>query len=90
MRALAAALALLLAATPALAQRPSFEQRTDADDAPRPYVTVQNAPWAKDAVIYQINTHQVPKKGSFPAAHGRQALTTNRTPSCAVGTTGVA
>lgn len=63
---LAAALALL--AAPALAQRPPIEARTAADYTPRPYVTLQNAPWMKDAVLYQLNTRQFSKEGTFRAA----------------------
>ena len=67
MRALLAA-ALTLLATPALAQRPPLDQRTEADYAPRPYVSLHNAPWMKDAVIYQVNTRQFSKEGTFRAA----------------------
>ncbi|MEG3125452.1 alpha-amylase family glycosyl hydrolase [Sphingomonas sp. GB1N7] len=68
MRALIAA-ALALMSTTTLAQtRPPIDQRTEADYAPRPYTTVQNAPWMKDAVIYQLNTRQFSKEGTFRAA----------------------
>lgn len=67
LRTLATTLALL-AAAPALAQRPPIEQRTEADYTPRPYVSLTNAPWTKNAVIYQINTRQFTKEGTFRAA----------------------
>jgi glycosidase len=38
------------------------------DWTPQPYATVQNAPWTKDAVLYQINTRQFTPEGTFAAA----------------------
>jgi len=38
------------------------------DHSPMPYVQVQHPNWAKDAVIYQINTRQFTPKGTFAAA----------------------
>ncbi|WP_380779940.1 alpha-amylase family glycosyl hydrolase [Sphingomonas sp. R86520] len=70
-RALTAALALLAAAAPIAAQRPPLNQRTEADYTPRPYVSLTNAPWVKDAVIYQINTRQFTKEGTFRAAQAQ-------------------
>jgi glycosidase len=35
---------------------------------PKPYVTLENAEWTKDAVIYQINTRQFTPEGTFEAA----------------------
>ncbi len=35
---------------------------------PKPYVTLKNADWAKDAVLYQINTRQFTPEGTFKAA----------------------
>ena len=35
---------------------------------PKPYVMLQNAPWTKDAVLYQINTRQFTQEGTFRAA----------------------
>ncbi len=35
---------------------------------PEPYVTIQNADWTKNAVLYQINTRQFTKEGTFNAA----------------------
>ncbi len=34
----------------------------------KPYVTLKNADWAKDAVLYQINTRQFTQEGTFAAA----------------------
>ena len=68
MRLIAAALALLVATVPAVAQRPPLDQRSAADYAPRAYVSLTNASWTKDAVIYQINTRQFTKEGTFRAA----------------------
>jgi glycosidase len=36
--------------------------------APRPYVELQHPDWARDAVIYQINTRQFTPEGTFNAA----------------------
>ncbi len=36
--------------------------------APKPYSNVQHADWARDAVIYQINTRQFTPEGTFKAA----------------------
>lgn len=59
-RRLALALAAgLLAASGAGAEGP-YE--------PRPYVEFENAPWTHDAVIYQINTRQFTREGTFRAA----------------------
>lgn len=42
---------------------------SQSDDwASQPYATVQNAPWTKDAVLYQINTRQFTPEGTFFAA----------------------
>lgn len=42
---------------------------TSADAyAPQPYVKVEHPDWAKDAVIYQINTRQFTAEGTFEAA----------------------
>ena len=35
---------------------------------PRPYITLQNPTWSKDAVLYQINTRQFTPEGTFRAA----------------------
>ena len=57
-------------AVPAAAQdtRPPLDQRTLADYAPEPYVTLKHAPWTEEAVLYQINTRQFTKEGTFRAA----------------------
>ena len=41
---------------------------TAPDYTPKPYVELQHADWAKDAVIYQINTRQFTPEGTFKAA----------------------
>jgi len=44
----------------------------DAEQDPRyrphPYITLENPAWAKDAVLYQINTRQFTPEGTFRAA----------------------
>ena len=35
---------------------------------PQPYVQLENAEWTRDAVIYQLNTRQFTKQGTFKAA----------------------
>lgn len=39
-----------------------------AEWTPQPYATLQNAPWTKGAVIYQVNTRQFTAEGNFAAA----------------------
>jgi len=56
---LALAIAAGMLATSAAAQ---------AAHEPRPYVTFENAAWTRDAVIYQINTRQFTRDGTFRAA----------------------
>lgn len=63
MRRTLALLAAVLAATPVLA---------GADYTPRNVVAVENAPWTADAVLYQLNTRQFTREGTFAAA--RQQL----------------
>lgn len=63
--ALVAALALAVA-TPAAAQSPA--QPIPDRYQVRPYVEVENAPWTRDAVLYQINTRQFTPEGTFRAA----------------------
>ncbi|RPF72257.1 alpha-amylase family glycosyl hydrolase [Aurantiacibacter spongiae] len=45
---------------------------TAAQDAdpwqPRPYATIENPAWSRDAVLYQINTRQFTPEGTFAAA----------------------
>jgi glycosidase len=60
----AAALALLAAAAPAAAQQ--LDRYAPADLS-----GVRHPEWAKDAVIYQINTRQFTREGTFRAAHGQ-------------------
>ena len=66
-RSLTACLAILLAActtTLEASQNPANPSRY----APQPYVKLQHPEWAKDAVIYQINTRQFTPEGTFKAA----------------------
>lgn len=56
----AALLPLTLAAKPAPAPLPDW--------TPQPYVTLNNAEWTRDAVLYQINTRQFTREGTFRAA----------------------
>lgn len=65
---LAAALALALAA-PAAAQ--GAAQPIPERYQVRPYVEFENAPWTRDAVIYQINTRQFTPEGTFRAAQAQ-------------------
>lgn len=58
-RAGLAVLAILLAASPALAE---------PDYTARDVVEVANAPWTADAVLYQLNTRQFTPEGTFKAA----------------------
>ncbi len=60
---LAAALALAAAVSPAAAQ-----EAEESYWAAEPYVTLENAPWTRDAVLYQINTRQFTAEGTFAAA----------------------
>ncbi len=41
---------------------------TGASYDPQPYVQFENAEWTRDAVIYQLNTRQFTKEGTFTAA----------------------
>ena len=64
-----ALLAVTFLAAPVAAQdRPPIDQRTLADYAPEPYVTLQHAPWTEKAVLHQINTRQFTREGTFRAA----------------------
>ncbi|MFZ9395658.1 MAG: alpha-amylase family glycosyl hydrolase [Erythrobacter sp.] len=56
----AAAVAAGLGHGPALAQVPDY--------APKPYVQLRHADWTRDAVIYQLNTRQFTREGTFRAA----------------------
>lgn len=59
MRFAASLLALTLATGPALAA---------PDYTPRDVVEVTNADWTRDAVLYQLNTRQFTREGTFAAA----------------------
>lgn len=61
MKAVFAAIAAAALALPANAQA------TDRY-APKPYVQFENVPWARDAVIYELNTRHFTKEGTFRAA----------------------
>lgn len=52
----------------ALALPSTAAARTSRDYAPAPYVQLAHADWTRDAVIYQINTRQFTREGSFAAA----------------------
>ena len=61
--------AALLAAAAMLAVPASAATGQAATDyAPAPYVRFVNAEWTRDAVIYQINTRQFTREGTFSAA----------------------
>ncbi|MEQ9314202.1 MAG: alpha-amylase family glycosyl hydrolase, partial [Henriciella sp.] len=60
-----AALALAACATPV----PAETQLPEAGRwQPVPYVQLQHPEWAKDAVLYQLNTRQFTEEGTFAAA----------------------
>ncbi|WP_084398893.1 alpha-amylase family glycosyl hydrolase [Henriciella aquimarina] len=63
MRALITTLATL-----ALMSGPALAQDTDTKWQPEPYVKLDHPDWAKDAVLYQINTRQFTPEGTFAAA----------------------
>ena len=56
--------AALLAAAALLA----VPAQAETDYAPRSFVEVEHADWTRDAVIYQINTRQFTREGTFKAA----------------------
>lgn len=62
----------LLALAPAFARTPARPAVTDPADDPRyqpkPYITLQNPQWSRDAVLYQLNTRQFTAEGTFRAA----------------------
>ncbi|MEO1189606.1 MAG: alpha-amylase family glycosyl hydrolase, partial [Pseudomonadota bacterium] len=72
MMRLAIAIALLAvsacAATTQVSQINANLNQSDPDYTPRAYVQVAHPDWAKDAVIYQINTRQFTPEGTFEAA----------------------
>ena len=51
---------LMAASAPLVAQDEAW--------TPEPVVTIENAEWSRDAVLYQINTRQFTKEGTFAAA----------------------
>ena len=64
--------ALALMSTAALAQAPAIPPQGDlARYQPEPYVQIDNAPWTRTAVIYQINTRQFTPEGTFRAAQAQ-------------------
>ncbi len=64
---------LLLGAALALSSCTGMLPKQIAGDSwePKPYVTLQNAPWTRDAVLYQINTRQFTPEGTFRAAQAQ-------------------
>ena len=66
-RSLTACLAILLAACTTTLEAPQNSANLSRY-APQPYVKLQHPEWAKDAVIYQINTRQFTPEGTFKAA----------------------
>ena len=66
-RSLTACLAILLAACTTTLEAPQNPANLSRY-APQPYVKLQHPEWAKDAVIYQINTRQFTPEGTFKAA----------------------
>lgn len=64
----AAALALLAGGAYAMTNAPDQPAADGSSWAPRDKVTLTNPEWAKDAVLYQINTRQFTPEGTFAAA----------------------
>lgn len=64
-----AGFALTLAAcTGPAVETSGLQTETASPYKPQPYVKLQHPDWAKDAVIYQINTRQFTEEGTFAAA----------------------
>lgn len=59
--------AALLAAAAMLAV-PAAKAQAAPDYTPAPFVEVEHAEWTRDAVLYQINTRQFTREGTFKAA----------------------
>lgn len=59
--------AALLAAAALLAV-PAAKAQAATDYTPAPFVEVEHAEWTRDAVLYQINTRQFTREGTFKAA----------------------
>ena len=53
---------------PPISQINANPEAPSADYTPQPYVQVTHPEWARDAVIYQINTRQFTPEGTFKAA----------------------
>ncbi|MEZ5955231.1 MAG: alpha-amylase family glycosyl hydrolase [Hyphomonas sp.] len=60
--------AVLIASLAACTSRAPAPEPATITFAPQPYVQLTHADWAKDAVIYQINTRQFTTEGTFAAA----------------------
>ncbi len=63
-----AALAMVAGGAYAMSNGPDDPAASGSPWAPRSKVTLTHADWAKDAVIYQINTRQFTPEGTFVAA----------------------
>ncbi|WP_066546355.1 MULTISPECIES: alpha-amylase family glycosyl hydrolase [unclassified Sphingomonas] len=61
-------LALMLALAPLIAAAPAAAQDVPARYTPRPFVQVKHPEWSKNATIYQLNTRQFTREGTFAAA----------------------
>ena len=62
----------LLTAAAALAVVPATAAPAPASYwAPTPYSQINNAPWSHDAILYQLNTRQFTKEGTFRAAQAQ-------------------
>ena len=67
-RILLAAAAALAVGTAGWAMSGTVEEPAEDAWQPAEYSTVESPAWAKDAVLYQINTRQFTKEGTFAAA----------------------
>ncbi len=67
-RSLCLAAPLLFSVGCATGAAPTLQESSASKYEPAPYVKVQHPEWAKDAVIYQINTRQFTPEGTFKAA----------------------
>lgn len=63
--------ALFVLALATLACSKQQSEGTQADWTPRDIVTLENPEWARDAVLYQINTRQFTPEGTFRAAQAQ-------------------
>ena len=65
---------LVLLALLAAACAPSSEADSGNDPyAPRPYIKLRHAEWSRNATLYQLNTRQFTKQGTFRAAEAHLA-----------------